>query len=252
MWYGCSCLWPYISLVALVGTNSSRKNRFFIAFILCGIALCTVLGVWQVQRLAWKNDLEAQIEVNLRGEAEPFQETFNSESTPFKRVTVNGAFVDTPSVYLVGKYYGKEMGLHALQPYKLDNGDHVLINTGWVKDEKAPILSGAQEVEAIIMPSKEKPIFLLPSNNTDTNIWLWETIPQLQDYYDSNYNITISDVLLQRTPVESIGEDIVAPIPASDEISLYNSHLSYAITWFSLAAILLGLLLLYVRNKSAE
>ena len=105
------------------------------------LAILLTLGVWQLQRKAWKEDLLAAINARAFGPAvaAPLQGTWPSwspRSDEFRRVQLTGMFLHEREVQLYGlaeERRGQPLqGYYVFTPLQRPDGSVVMINRGFV------------------------------------------------------------------------------------------------------------------------
>lgn len=175
----------------------------------------------------------------------PARELSKNTSEPFIKIYADGKFLHDYQLLLDGKYIGKTLGYHVITPFQ--TGDMVvLVNRGWVaKADKDRIdkTENDTRIEGYIKKTINPPWFF-PQNIPEKNMWLWADAGQIAEYIEKHSDRKIEQIIIQQTNVLS---DI--PITAKGEIKLRNDHLQYAITWYSLALVVLLMFLIYIRKK---
>ena len=82
-------------------TRPPPRRRWRVAFAgLLAVAFCgfIALGVWQLQRMAWKHDLIARVDARIRAAAVPAPSraqwaSISDANDSYRRVSVSGRFV---------------------------------------------------------------------------------------------------------------------------------------------------------------
>ena len=148
---------------------SAPHRRWRIAFAgLLVVAFCgfIALGVWQVQRMAWKHDLIARVDARIHAAAMPAPartqwSAINEADDSYRRVSVSGRFVPdgatrTQAVTELGG------GFWLLQPLRTEAGDYVLVNRGFVPagGTAVPAPEGRVVVEGLLRMSEPEGGFL--------------------------------------------------------------------------------------------
>ena len=218
-----------------------RKPQLIpLIFIVGAFTLLFSLGVWQVQRLQWKNSLIASIEL---AQSSPALGTLSQEinGLDYRKVLLTGTFLHDKSMHLVGHPQDSVPGFFIITPFKLeDDGRIILVNRGYSPKDLETKPEGLQTVAGIIRPARIKRAFS-PDNYPEKNVWFYEDMDAMSKAAGT-----------QLTPVvvEATGEakKDVYPTPSDGKISLRNDHLNYAITWFSLAFIGLVMFAIYHRE----
>lgn len=105
------------------------KPSIKLTVILLALALVFIrLGLWQMDRKTEKQELFDQF-----GNAQvmPLQQAIQTESR-FARVEAYGRYDPERHVLLDNKILNGRAGVHALTPFILSDGTHLLVNRGWL------------------------------------------------------------------------------------------------------------------------
>ena len=221
-----------------------RRRLFWPALTAAAmLALTLGLGVWQLQRLTWKRELLSEIG---RGEnAAPVR--LPDEPAPFLRVWTEGVFL--PQVARYGAEVraapgGVMMGAHLLAALRRAGGQTIIVDRGWAPltfDSAPP--SGRVRIEGYVRPPEHTPRF-----GTD------DDVPARRFFALNPAKIGLSMGLGPVAPftLVAMGESHGLPAQATALPRPPNDHLTYAITWFSLAAALVVVFSLFVRQTLAK
>lgn len=217
----------------------------FLAVIgLGGAAILVSLGVWQVQRLAWKENLIADIETRIAADPVPLPTKVDRVSDAYLPVKVTGVLSpDYVQVLVSKKNVGA--GYRIIRPMILED-DRIMVDMGFVTTAKAADLSyeGGQPetVTGNLQWPRESDSFT-PAPDFDNNIWFARDVEALAQTLDTR------PILIVRREA-SQAEGPVSPMPV-DTNAIPNDHLQYAITWFSLAAIWSAMTVFFLRRAPA-
>ncbi len=211
------------------------------------VALCG-LGVWQIQRLFWKEALIAQVNARVHAPAVPAPQGGVSAADAYRHVTVSGHLLhaDEAQVYTLSTLGA---GYWVMTPLRTDDGAVVYINRGFVPmDRKAPSTRAAGQGDGAVTVTG---LLRLP----EPRGWLFS---QANDpAHDAWYHRDIAGMAASRhlgaVAPYFIDADATAnpggwPRGGLTVIAFPNSHLVYAITWFSLAGMLAAVLIWFVRR----
>lgn len=205
--------------------------------------LCT-LGVWQIQRLQWKETMIASVEY---GQSLPVLGNLPQDihNLDYRKTLLTGTFVHDKSLHVVGRPKNTKPGFFILTPFTLeDDGRTILVNRGYSLKDRESKPEGVQTVEGIIRPARLKRRFA-PDNQPDKNLWFHEDM----DAMSKATGLELTPII-----VEAVGKSQpdVYPTPSDGKISLRNDHLNYAITWFALAIISLVMFAIYHRKPAQD
>ncbi len=228
-----------------------------IALGLIGVAILAGLGAWQVQRLAWKEALLADLGARLSADPIALPAIFDQEAHEFRRVALTGRFTGAEGAhgfrdvaYLMTKRpWGA--GYRVIQPFETTDGRIFLVERGYVPiDEKnagsaaaRPTLAPEGEIAitgALRWPDDADSFKDLADAPSD-NVWLTREIPSIAPLFDAEPVLIVADI-----PTSPPGAEFPIPLPVT--VNLPNDHLQYAITWFSMAAIWAGFAVVLARR----
>lgn len=243
---------------------AARRSRWmfwsFVSFMLALMVLFTTLGIWQVERLAEKEKLIADVASRMTLAPEqlpPLSEwpAFDAEAWNYRPVTASGTFHPSETVLVFtsladqrGKFSGP--GYWVMTPLELAAGGTVFINRGFVPQDSAGAFAAGGAVEpglvslsGIARASEEIGSFTPAPDAAKRVEWVRNT----------GRLVALAGPVPQ--PVAPIYIDLPASgdgaLPQGGEtmVSFPNSHLGYAITWFGFATLVPFLLLFWVRRQ---
>ena len=227
----------------------TRDRIFRLIFAFGGAALLIGLGVWQVQRLAWKNALIAQAEAQLS--APPVDiETLRGlppEDLNFRSARLTGAAMPSREITMLHSQRPQGVGFRYLTPFRLEDGAVMLVDRGFVpKDPEEPVAVPPPPEGVVTIEGKLRRFFdrgaLTPENDPARNIWFAHDLDEMADYIGAP--LALEAVLVQTDPPEGRW-----PMRTKVNADMRNFHLPYAITWFSMAALWLLLSWVWLRRK---
>lgn len=220
-----------------------RKIFFPILFGIAGCAVLIALGTWQVQRLAWKEDILANIDARLAEQPTAIDLTMTEDADEYRRVTVSG----TPTgeelhVLVSGTAAGT--GYRVVSKFVTDAGDAILIDQGLLAldNKDAPVLTEPTDVTGTILWPDDKNNST-PEPDLSKNIWFARNVPDMAAHLDTT---PIMVVVTQATPPDPR----ITPLPITSA-NIKNDHLEYAITWF-LLAIVWAIMSLYLIFRTRQ
>ncbi len=234
------------------------KKLTFHIFCLLTVIGCAVLGIWQIDRLQWKENLITQVAKFKDQQPEEFSiKNYDPEKDLFKKVYLFGAFQNDQEMLLDAKYFDESrekasLGYHVITPFITTEGVVVFVNRGWIPEDmkdqdkrKDSLVTALIEtpLEGMIRESHGEAPWYMPHNVPEKNVWFWIDLPEMTKKLkeDSDIeNANIKPILIQQT-VPTAFNDFKYPVPISGDIEFYNQHMIYIITWFSLAFVVLGM-----------
>lgn len=206
-----------------------RRLAFLLVFGLGGASILVGLGIWQVQRLAWKQELLARIEAEIAAPPVPLAEALAPEFRRYAPVELTGQFGEEHIRMLASR---KSIGpvYRIIRPFTVEGQGAVLVDTGW--QPQSADVEGAPRVRLTLLGNLDTPIEadgFTPGPDAASNIWFARDVPAMAEALGTDPVL----VVLRDAPEIDLG---VTPWPV-DSAGIPNDHLQYAITWFSLAAI---------------
>ena len=223
------------------------------------LAILIALGTWQVQRLAWKEALVATIDERIHAEAVPIEMVLADPRSiadqEYRRVTFSGTYEHAYERHFFATFQGAT-GFYVYTPLKLDSGEYLFVNRGFVPyDAKDPATRPEGQVEGRVTITgllrsglTEKPSAIVPDNDPARNIFYWKDIRAMRE----------TSGLPESEPVLGFFVDADAapnpggmPVGGVTIVELPNNHLQYAVTWYGIAAALVGVFgMLWWRGRS--
>lgn len=212
-----------------------------------------MLGNWQLRRLDYKNEFIKRMEHNIASPAIHI----DSADLPvelYSKVTIPGKFLEQKDVLLYGRRSAsaEKDGYYLLSPFKSDDGRIYLVSRGWVAQSrkasvKDSLISRHEEITAIAMPG-EKKRFFMPENDAENGVWFTLDL----DMAATIMGVDQADFYLMQIEAEDLPEG-VKPLSATNLSKIRNDHLEYAITWYILAACLVGVYAVYyIKNTKKQ
>ncbi|CAG8442162.1 288_t:CDS:10, partial [Scutellospora calospora] len=201
------------------------------------------LGTWQIQRLRWKVGLIEEYEERLSKPQMILPKKIKLEVLNdylFRRVKTFGKFLHDQEMLLGPRTFDNKHGYFIITPLERENGTTVLVKRGWISKEKAnPSTRKNSQPEEIVnieglLKKSEKKNWFTPKNNPDRNEWLWTDIETMAER--TGAQPVLIEQSLEGSPylINQMIEDGI-PIGKIPSVELRNTHLQYAITWYSLA-----------------
>ena len=195
------------------------------------------LGVWQIQRLAWKTDLIAQVDARVHAAPvaapRPSDGPVSRAEDQYRRVAVRGVFLNDRET-LVQAVTDLGGGFWVMTPLRTDDGFVVLVNRGFVPpDRRDPATraapQGRQAVTGLLRMTQPGGAFLR-KNDPQAGRWYSRDVAALSAQHG----------IAQAAPyfIDAEAGEVAGALPVGGltVVSFRNTHLSYALTWFAMAA----------------
>jgi surfeit locus 1 family protein len=204
-----------------------RRLLAALLFGMAGVAVLVSLGVWQLQRLAWKTAIVDRIEARLAAAAVPLPPDPEPGRDRYLKVRASGT-IEPGEVHVYTSGPAGGVGYRVIAPLRVGGGRRILLDRGYVpieaKDAARPL--GPVTVEGSLDWPQETDRFTSPPDRTG-NIWFARDVSLMADALGTE------PVML----VTAARDDPEAPMPLPVTPNIRNDHLEYAITWFALAAV---------------
>lgn len=228
---------------------------FATLFTILAFLTLVSLGSWQVKRLLWKNNLIA--EITERAGLPPIflpDSPIDIENMQYRKIKLEGHFLNDKEVHLftgANRMKG-DPGYNIITPLEMADGRVVLVDRGWVPAKKKEqekrqetIINRGVSLVGMLHKGEHKGLFT-PDNDIAKNLWFWLDIPAISGFTGK----TLDNVYVRALAEDGEVDDL--PIAGKAEVQFRNDHLQYAITWYSLAIILLVIYLVYIRGLALK
>jgi surfeit locus 1 family protein len=246
-------------------SKGPRKRRSTVldatVFALVGIVILCGLGVWQLDRKVWKEDLIARLNARLSRAPQDLPPRaswpqLHQDDEEFRRVVFPAEFLDGEEalVYTAGSPLRPDVkgpGYWVFAPVRLAGGSIVLVNRGFVppnhkdpaeRSESTP--HGIVDVVGVMRWPEARGTFT-PADDPKKNIWFLRDSKSIADF--KKWATAAPFYIDQEEPVPAGGW----PKPGKLEVQLPDNHLQYAITWFGLALALAGVYVVWLVRRLA-
>jgi surfeit locus 1 family protein len=245
--------------------NAPRRRPSLLVpalFTLVGLALLIGLGVWQLERKAWKEALIAAItrRMNAAPAALPPPARWaglDAAHDEFTRVTFRVDFEnDREALVFAGASAFRPdvsgTGYWVFTPARLSDGARVVVNRGFVPEaNKDPAsraagrVAGPVEIVGVLR-WPERAGWFTPAGDPAANLWFARD--PLAIAAAKGWGNVAPFYVEQEAPTPPGG----LPLPGKLVVNLPNNHLQYAITWFGLAAVLAAVFVAFARARRRE
>jgi len=244
-----------------------RSNVPVIVATVISLVILVGLGTWQMYRLQWKQQLIESRESALTADPVTMADIEagieHGYDVDFLKVRMTGEYRHQSTRY-VYRPRGMRSGLQVITPFIEKSGFVVLVDRGFIDETRLGETTGMRLPEGEITVSGvtraragDRNLFS-PEADTARNVWYWYDLPgiagslpeDLSDEINGQPPITAS-VFVQLEPGGEPGEE-KSPEPEDLKVELPNNHLQYALTWYSLALVLLVMSWLFIRRRQQD
>ena len=232
-------------------------RRWPTVFVALTLPVLLGLGIWQLERREWKTALLEHVADGMSAPPVVLPAVIDDPMAwDFRRVSVSGTFLHDAEMLLTGRSHRGRAGALVVTPLRRSEpeaaGQIVLVDRGWVPvDRQLPesrsdsLAAGPVRVEGVarIPPARG---WLRPDNRPEENLWFWIDLPAMAAYAGAP---TVAPLVVEAGPGDA---PEALPVAVQTAIDIPNNHLQYALTWFSLAAALLAIYILYHWRQSGR
>jgi cytochrome oxidase assembly protein ShyY1 len=252
----------------MTGT-AARPRLGFGLFTLAMVAAFIGLGIWQLQRRVEKHVLIATLTERLAAAPVPLPpaaswNSLNAGKDEFRRVYFRATLGAGPDamVYSAGSAVRDDVsgpGTWAFIPARLESGEMVVVNAGFVQNTMqdraqqdrvvARIVTGTGAATDFVgyIRFPESAGLLTPAANVEKRLWFARdelAMARALGWGEGGKAIAPFYIDLEQ-PVPPSG----IPKPGPLQVHLKDDHLQYAITWFTLAGAVVIAFLVWWRGK---
>jgi surfeit locus 1 family protein len=229
-------------------------------FAVIGIIILIGLGVWQLDRKVWKENLNETLSARLMQAPEtlPLRARWarlTQARDEFRRVAFSAEFLpgEEALVFTSGSALRPDVqgpGYWVFAPARLVDGGIMMVNRGFIPLERKSPTAHAQRIPGIVnivgvIRWPETRGMFTPADDLQGNVWY------LRDPHAmamaKKWDVTAPFYIDQEAPVPAEGW----PKPGKLSVNLPNNHLQYAITWFGLALGLAGVYVVWLVGRFA-
>lgn len=242
---------------AATGPQPTRGFWPALAACLVGIALLLGLGTWQVERLAWKQDLIARIDQRIHAAPVDLdtlrRRAARGEDVDYTPAVVAGRFLHEGERYFLSTFEGRA-GWNVYTPLITTGGDLLFVNRGFVpyelmRPETRPesLLEAVVEVKGLARDAPAaKSGYFVPDNDPAKRIFFWRDIDAMAEGLPLAGGATVLPFFLDAGPSREAG---ILPIGGTTVVDIPNSHLQYAVAWYGIALVLTVMTALLVLRR---
>jgi surfeit locus 1 family protein len=229
---------------------------------LLGVAVLLGLGTWQMERKVWKEGLIATLSERLSAPpaALPGRSAWpqlTAEGAEFRRVSFRAEFLNDREafVYTAGSSLRPDVsgpGYWVFTPARLADGSLVVVDRGFVPEARraadtrreGEVAGTVEIVGALRWP--ERPGLFTPAGDPAHNVWFARDHRAIAD--QKGWGAVAPFYVEQEAPPAPGGLPRVGRV----QPVLPNNHLQYALTWYGLAAVLVGVFTVWMRGRRRE
>jgi len=210
------------------------------------------LGTWQVQRLAWKNDLiETRIDriAATQLSIRQAKDAGSPAAVEYRPIRLTGTFQPEHRFRVLNRLYEGTQGSHLVVPMVLAEGQGaIMVDRGWIPrgglENLSNVLATPVTINGYVRAYTEPGAFL-PPNEPDGNNWFHMNEPEMLAAAGLSDGVGF---YVEVGPGDSLPGTY--PVGAVPDVKLRNSHLEYAVTWYAFAGVLLIIFIVFHWRKT--
>jgi surfeit locus 1 family protein len=216
---------------------------------------CVRLGVWQLDRLAQRKATNAIVRAQLeapvltvddpRARVDPLA----TDVLRYRRVTGTGVYDFEREVMVMARVHRGVPGVHVVTPLRITDDLAVLVERGWVPapDGKRPAIDPAETGDTVFVSGVFVPTGEGAAAQSADRGWPRYVTGLDVTTLSAAYPYHLVPLVLRRTELPGTAPTGMRAIPLPPMTN--GPHLSYAVQWFSFAAIaLVGSFILFRRQ----
>jgi surfeit locus 1 family protein len=228
-------------------------------FALVGVIFLIGLGIWQLDRKTWKENLIHQLDTQLAGAPQdlPPRDSWShltQARDEYTRVKFPADFLPGQEalVYTAGSAFRPDVhgpGYWVFAPARLAGGSIVMIDRGFVPMDRMTPASraagaphGSIDIVGVMRWPEHRGLFT-PADEPQNNVWYLRDSTAIAAA--KKWPTAAPFYIEQESPVPAGG----LPLPGKLVVALPDNHLQYALTWFGLALGLAGVYVVWLSRR---
>ncbi len=202
-----------------------------LVFGVLGVAILLSLGVWQLRRLAWKEALLAQIEARIHAPAVALPARPDAARDKYLAVSVSGR-IEKPEIDVLTSRESFGPGYRVINALVTDGGRRILLDRGFIPLSQKDSVRAPRHLQVTgNLHWPDETDSFTPPPDLKAGIWFARDVSAMAQALGTEPVLIVA--------ASQTGDGVV-PAPVGTE-GIPNDHLQYAITWFLLAAVWLGM-----------
>jgi surfeit locus 1 family protein len=220
-----------------------RQLIFALILGVAGTGTLIGLGVWQLQRLEWKEAIIASAEAMIAADPIPLPTAPDPARDRYRAVSVSGGFTGEEA-HVLTSTREEGPGFLVIAAYFTDDGRRILIDRGFVPEtEKLSPRPARMEDVTGNLNWPDDVTSSTPPYDAERAIWYGRDLAGIAALLGTEPVLVIAR--------SETGDGVTArPVTTA---GFRNDHWQYAVTWFSLAAVWAGMtvfLLWRIRGRT--
>ena len=207
-----------------------RQILFALVIGVIGTGVLVRLGLWQLARLEWKEELIADAAAMMAQPSGPLPAKPDPGADRYRPVTVSGTFTGD-EVHILSSTREKGPGFRIITAFWTEDHRRIMVDRGFVaeRDRDTPRPGHAARITGNLNWPDDV-TSSTPAPDIPNNMWFGRDVPAMALYLKAEPVLIIAS--------EDTGDGIMVQ-PAT--AAFRNDHLGYAVTWFGLALVWAGM-----------
>ena len=204
-----------------------RKLLFPILLGVAGLAVLISLGVWQMQRLAWKEGILAEIDQRLAAEPVALRADLTEDADEYRHVFLTGE-PSGEELHVLVSGTAAGTGYRVISKFLAADGTAVLVDLGLLaldNKDAAPLSAPMQITGTLLWPDDKNSS--TPAPDLEKNIWFARNVADMSAALKTEPLMVVAS---QMSPSDTR----LTPLPV-ETANIKNDHWEYMVTWFLLA-----------------
>lgn len=214
---------------------------------LLAVVVFVNMGLWQLRRLAERQDFNARLTSRTTQAAQPLDQVLqeygpDQDSLELRSVYATGEYNTAEEVVLLARSYEGISGHHVLTPLELGDGRAVIVDRGWVpidldspdREEAAPP-AGPVVVNGVLRKTETRGAFGPTDPAEGTLAQISRVDLDRLDQQTSSELVPVYIELTAQEPAQAGELPAIVPLPEPSE----GPHRGYAVQWFLFTAVVL-------------
>jgi surfeit locus 1 family protein len=226
--------------------DSLQENKLLTSFSIFFVFVFVFLGIWQIERAANKEGLLQDF--NSEQESPPTRLT--SQSPNWSRVFVDGVFDSSRQILIDNQVHNGKVGYKIFTPFRFDDNKIVLVDRGWIGQGQSrsdlPQLNILEKKSRIIATVTSPEQGVLAGSELLTNEWPRVSQSKAVEVIALAFNEPILDIVLVLDPGSSQITEFIQIKPFA---ITPVKHYGYAMQWFTMSIVLLGMFLYALKRE---
>jgi surfeit locus 1 family protein len=209
-------------------------------FGVLGFAVLVSLGIWQLQRLAWKEGVLAEIEARIGAAPVAVPEAPEADRDRYLPVKVAGRTTGEELLVLVSqKQVGA--GYRVISAFETGDGRRLLLDEGYIREgEKGATRPAVAMTVTGNLHWPDEVDGFTPAPDWDAGLIFARDVPAMAAALGAEPVLVIARTVSGTDPRAT-------PLPVTAD-GIPNNHLGYAVQWFGLAAVWAAMSVYYLRR----